>query len=393
MDPIRKLVSERLRAQARAPHPDADLLSAFVENSLSRGQRNQVIDHLSDCQDCREILYLSLPEADKAQTVLSFNRNRAWLFRFRWASLIALVVIASAVLTTRYQLLTTRNRPSAAAVPQSVSTYAKLEKLPSESDRPRSATATNKVGRLALDKGLPEVKAMHAKPAANLDFDQSGQVHMRAPAPRAEPGAPSLPGSNAALPDDLFVSAENSKRTTLGERNVMARADALKRTRLPDQATAPTNVITASAPTLSEKEEARSVTVNHGTVTTSFRRELIPFPAGAPLFAWTLSPEGAVLRSPDQGKSWQAVPAAQGGPFAALSSVGTHVWIGGKGGALYHSPDSGQSWHEVVPLAGDRRLKTDVNHIEFSDPLNGVVTTADGERWTTTDGGLSWRHN
>jgi Carboxypeptidase regulatory-like domain/Photosynthesis system II assembly factor YCF48 len=106
---------------------------------------------------------------------------------------------------------------------------------------------------------------------------------------------------------------------------------------------------------------------------------------------WTISPDGAVQESLDEGKTWQNVKAADGRVFRALSVAGSHIWAGGSSGMLYHSADSGQSWAQVVPTSADQKLSTDITHIEFSDPLNGSVSTVNGQVWSTSDGGNSWR--
>ncbi|HLW52521.1 MAG TPA: carboxypeptidase regulatory-like domain-containing protein [Candidatus Angelobacter sp.] len=106
---------------------------------------------------------------------------------------------------------------------------------------------------------------------------------------------------------------------------------------------------------------------------------------------WTLSPNGIVRRSLDAGKSWQNVPVAGTAGFRALSSAGTHVWVGGSAGALYHSADSGQTWTRVAPVAAGCKLESDITHVDFADPMNGTVTTASGEVWNTSDGGQSWQ--
>jgi photosystem II stability/assembly factor-like uncharacterized protein len=90
------------------------------------------------------------------------------------------------------------------------------------------------------------------------------------------------------------------------------------------------------------------------------------------------------------GKTWQRISIGNGTKFRALCAVGTHVWAGGNAGTLYHSVDSGQSWTEVVPAAKEK-LTADITHIEFSDPTNGLVSTSNGEVWSTSDGGQSWR--
>jgi hypothetical protein len=108
------------------------------------------------------------------------------------------------------------------------------------------------------------------------------------------------------------------------------------------------------------------------------------------VFRWTLSPKGEVERSSDSGKNWQSVPVVNGAVFRALSATGTSIWAGGNAGTLYHSIDTGQTWTQVVPAIGEQKLHSDITHIDFSDPSNGSVTTADGQVWSTSDGGQTW---
>lgn len=104
---------------------------------------------------------------------------------------------------------------------------------------------------------------------------------------------------------------------------------------------------------------------------------------------WTLSAKGAVQRSFDAGRTWQTVPVAKA-VFRALCSVGTHIWVGGKAGVLYHSADSGLTWMRLTPVSSGRQLGADINQVNFFDPLNGEVGTANSELWTTSDGGQTW---
>lgn len=110
----------------------------------------------------------------------------------------------------------------------------------------------------------------------------------------------------------------------------------------------------------------------------------------APAFHWMLSRQGKVQRSNDSGKNWQLVSVPDGKTFHALSAVDTSVWVGGTAGTLFHSSDSGETWTRVVPVVNGQTLQSDVNHIDFSDVLNGTVTTSSGD-WRTSDGGISWR--
>ena len=107
---------------------------------------------------------------------------------------------------------------------------------------------------------------------------------------------------------------------------------------------------------------------------------------------WTLSSDGTLLlRSFDNGKTWQSIPVAGRVVFRALSAIGPEVWIGGSAGALYHSSDSGQHWQKVEPAAGGRILVADIIALEFTDPQHGKLTTANHEIWITADAGQSWQ--
>ena len=53
MEDVPKIVLKRLQeTSAPGPHPDADLLTAFAEQSLAESERARVMEHLSRCSDC-----------------------------------------------------------------------------------------------------------------------------------------------------------------------------------------------------------------------------------------------------------------------------------------------------------------------------------------------------
>jgi photosystem II stability/assembly factor-like uncharacterized protein len=111
---------------------------------------------------------------------------------------------------------------------------------------------------------------------------------------------------------------------------------------------------------------------------------------GAPVFQWTLSPQGAVQRSMNGGKTWQSVSVPDHASFRTLSAVGRDIWVGGKSGSLYHSPDSGQHWVRVTPDMDGQKLSADITRVDFSDLQKGIVSTSNGQMWATSDGGKSW---
>ena len=64
MNKLPKFVSGRLVKPNRPQlvHPDADLLTAFLEQKVTRSEREQVFAHLSECSICREVVTLAAPE-------------------------------------------------------------------------------------------------------------------------------------------------------------------------------------------------------------------------------------------------------------------------------------------------------------------------------------------
>jgi len=145
-------------------------------------------------------------------------------------------------------------------------------------------------------------------------------------------------------------------------------------------------------------------------------------PASAP--RWTISSAGALQRSVDQGKSWQAVDvnasvastdsfemvgASRGKElakekdsdrkkqraatpiFRAVTAAGSEVWVGGSASALYHSVDAGSHWTRVVPSSSGIFLSGDIVRLEFPDPQHGKITTSTPEVWTTSDAGQTWQ--
>ncbi|HKW67012.1 MAG TPA: YCF48-related protein, partial [Terriglobales bacterium] len=111
----------------------------------------------------------------------------------------------------------------------------------------------------------------------------------------------------------------------------------------------------------------------------------------APPTRWMLSKDGALLRSTDAGKNWQAVPFAGNVTFRAIAVIGPKVWVAGQGGALYYSPDDGNQWQSLTPSANGAALTEDITGLTFSDAQHGNLTTASGQTWTTSDGGRSWQ--
>src|ERR1700690_3103628 len=95
MQSVPKIVRDRLQATPPAVnHPDADLLTAFAEKSLPAAERATVLDHLSRCGDCRDVVALALPATETLGTEALPARS-GWLTwpALRWRFVAAGVVV------------------------------------------------------------------------------------------------------------------------------------------------------------------------------------------------------------------------------------------------------------------------------------------------------------
>lgn len=105
MQNVPKIVADRLRVgTAFADHPDAEWLTAFSERSLPAQERNQVMEHLALCSECRDVVALALPtEESVAQAVRPVRGGLLTWPRLRWGLVAAGVIIAGTFGVVRYR--------------------------------------------------------------------------------------------------------------------------------------------------------------------------------------------------------------------------------------------------------------------------------------------------
>jgi len=88
MTELPNVVRERLKAAPAGLHPDPNLLTAFAEQALSDREAPQVLDHLSRCADCRDVVVLATPATQSAAVVAGMDTGHA-----RKASLVELATL------------------------------------------------------------------------------------------------------------------------------------------------------------------------------------------------------------------------------------------------------------------------------------------------------------
>jgi hypothetical protein len=103
MEQLPRIAQQRLQATAKAGvHPDPDLLTAFAEKSLSERERVEVLQHLGQCTDCRNVVSLAMPEIVAPSTIPARSCWLTWPV-LRWGALAACALVVSAAVTLHYE--------------------------------------------------------------------------------------------------------------------------------------------------------------------------------------------------------------------------------------------------------------------------------------------------
>jgi photosystem II stability/assembly factor-like uncharacterized protein len=95
-----------------------------------------------------------------------------------------------------------------------------------------------------------------------------------------------------------------------------------------------------------------------------------------------------VERTTDGGSTWQAQLTSGAIVSSGSSPAPSVCWLAGPGGTVLLTADAGATWLRV-PLSET----TDLTGIVAVDARSATVTTADGRRFTTVDGGHTWIGN
>jgi hypothetical protein len=361
MPELPKIVTERLTNPADPVHPDADLITAFVENALGQRERNQVLGHLSHCADCREIVSFSLPEHSAAVSSAARPVGSLWLSWpvLRWGALAACVVVVGAAIMLRHQ--SPKSQEIAAQAPQVQTSEEKVAPSPVPLEAPAAS-------QVAAQSSGPTRDKLSAPPSAFLR-------KKAAPAVAPNEALPTVAGSTVA---------ENSAAGETSPAAPSASMDQLVPGRAKD---VPQESREANATAgVSDRVQAQS---KMSVSAAAMSKAAPPPPKLVP--RWTLTADGTLERSLDSGATWEAVALPGPATLRALAANGLDIWVGGSNGVLYHSADAGQHWTPVHPIVNGELLSADIIGVEFTDLQHGTLTTSAKETWTTADAGQSWQ--
>jgi hypothetical protein len=348
-------------------HPSVDVLNAFAENALAGDEYRSIADHLARCSECREIVFLSVGAADEPSQVeehvaAAYGTRRKWMPRLVWGA-----SIAAAVLVFGSAMTLWRSKSAPSGMPMASRTVAIPAAQPAE--QAELATAPQTTTEVAAIRPIekPQAKTARSRNVAPQGAETLGMGASAGIVAGAVP-APAKAAPAKTVKADSITIATSDTAATIGTAATTAPAtphvNSFAATQGGPLAAAPGSVDTLL---LSRQAAVRSMRAAN---------------------LWRITDDGHLEHSTAQG--WTRILADQKATFRVVSVVGNQVWVGGSGGALLHSHDDGQNWEEVALNTPTGRETSTIVSIKFEDLQHGTVTTSNGTRCTTTDGGGSW---
>jgi hypothetical protein len=387
-----RILAEALSSGARgADCPDAETLAAFYEHALAPAEVAEWRAHFAGCSRCQQTLAAmaaSDPNPLSDREVKRFGElvaaasaaPRARMSKFPWyldprtlAPFAAAAVFAGALWITVHS-------PGAgtyeADLHPAVSPSAPLVAENQPAPPPQSVPIQKPAARVAAQS-----PAQYAAISATPQPAAAAPPSPPAPAANAESAADRGFASAAPAPSPQFAqeqsAAEDSTSATAASGSEAAAAPAsggvtggMKAAPLYSTAPAKAKSLRTQASAASQAQDKNN-----------------------PQNIWRFGRGGQIERSSDGGATWMA----QASPVRAELLAGsapsdTVCWLVGRAGTILRTID-GASWVVVAspPQAEQNGQPPDLTFVDARDALFAVVGTADGRRFSTSDGGKTWQ--
>ena len=432
MPDIPQTALQRLRDAVPAKsHPDADLLTAFAEQSLAESERAGVIEHLARCGDCRVVVALALPATEATSTSRSLSRS-GWVKWpvLRWSIVAAGILAVTSVGVVQYRQHQRRSQmllSTLTAESTTVSSAHGIQPSPGASGQQAVLRPTERINsearRQTLTNSLSPGKPANSTAPSPKFYALRSRVSGRKAAGK-EATLPLTPQSEATIASGKPISAPSStQQNAVSQSSQMVEIQSEAAPVETAQNQAPEQIVrNRDSDVVKAKAPEPATSLSSGPSAQSAAK-LSSMRAGPSIMLhglprWSISSAGTLQRSFDAGQTWQDVNVdcvtsnrSQGANgvgngndeikvqkkvtqpnlmFRAVAAIGSEVWVGGSAAVLCHSADAGAHWARVVPISATAVLSGDVTRIEFSDAQHGSIATSTPQLWVTVDGGQTW---
>jgi len=391
MAELPKSVLQRLKQPRSQEHPDANLLAAFCEQSLTGREREGVLAHLATCADCREAVALAQGDMQQQPAVLMLP----WYRRpqtFTWSAVAATLVVGAALVvnyrdravpeSTR-QLPARRVTPAVSAQQSADAAGAAREQLPKSNAKNEQLASRGEVQTEHRAKKTPDLaaKPQPGPEAKDLDAKRAGRLY--ADKIQTKGGALKDDGAGARRDEEAKLRTMSPAVAASAPQAPAASNMAVLAKEQPSAASTQTEQAQAAAPAAQKAVGGMVSAEVASSAQAVLKAQKSKVEAAS---RWTVSADGQLQRSSDSGRTWQTVTPLQGATFRAVAVIGSEVWAGGAAADLFHSSDGGQTWARQL-LSGSTAA---IVSLRFTDPQHGTAQCDDGATWVTTDGGQHW---
>ena len=422
-------------------HPDADVLTAFAEQSLAGGERDNVMEHLARCGECRDVLALALPATEIVALPASASVVRiGWLSwpALRWGAVAAGILAVTTVGLVEYSH---RNQPTtvasnraqeAVAAPSALSEapHSPVTVPPSEmTDMKKQALAAPASPRLSMPISptpLPVLDASNVvQPSRAAKSMSAGAIHGNAYAGTGSGGGIGSGSGGGVAPSQgrVFAQASPPSPAVAGqaqnpspEMRQQVQVGAASET---VEVAAGNGVVSTESTTISQNQIAQSQVAQN--------QANLPLNGRSVTDLNSLDVVKAKNPVPGQAAAASATPAPQlasPGPLQTSASLMVRAlprWTVSSSGVLQRSFDGGNTWENVDPAGNTaafggnvgglvakenaagadaaKRGKQKVAPSPSAAPMFRAVTAAGPEVWAggaggalyhTSDGGNRW---
>ena len=392
---IDRLLARRLGARLQDDGrdcPDAEVLAAYVERTLSEGERRTCETHLADCPFCQEQVaqLVRLNEGDEIEEAARPIRAKPRTAWFRWAlaapALVALVV-AGLWQTGELQQFLKQGEPATVESPEAPA--------PSPATQPhRNATAAkapaggelNETARLKPETPK-EAEAPAAAPRISVYGSPGSSVEVK-------PAEGAGPGYGAGVGSSLAASGRSDERQTLAQAGLPSNA--------PSAApSAATEAKAESGLGLQDKDQTRRadqlgmaakkaapVQVQSEAVTLEKGQD-----SGVEFHGfiqnrrtWRVGRQGLIQKAAADG-SWETRPSGVKSDLFGISFANSKVgWAVGQGGTVLRTTDGGDTWTRMPSPSTEDLVRVGA----ISETKVNVITRS-GQTLQSADGGNTWK--
>ena len=404
-----RLIARGLAREADATGnacPDADLLAAWFDRSLSVSETERVETHASSCASCQQILAdLARSEPPVLRAAPVPEPSRPWHWHWRWLVPVATAAVVFVLATrplwapqgpgdmesvrAKAQAEMATRAASAQPIPNAEQAIAQGgTRSPAEERNaaPPAAPAPQVAGGAAavFPQRLEQKQAAAAK--------ETGPVATRAD----RPAAPSFAGNLQVAPIQGGAGAENKPLAAPGRMadarqqlgSAAGSSGAAGGAGVPKTAADAVGRLEESVAIVAAPAPAPSVVAMKATgMKAESAIPLIPSVAFAPggKVAWRVGLTGSIDRSADGGRTWSRQGSGVTTDLGAVSAPGDTVcWAAGADGVVLRTVD-GSTWERVTPPARVLFVSVRASSLDAA-----TVKASDGSEFTTTDGGRTW---